>query len=139
MARYEKHAWLNLAVIAVTLMSFGSLFAMFGLRPASAAFGLLGIWGLGPILFFIKRRPNEVITDERDEVIKKTASQQAFAVFWLFFVASCMIIWMVNFESGFVSVDAFPLLVVAGWMMFVLIHGASTLVQYRTRTQDADV
>ena len=139
MTRYEKHAWFNLIVLAVTLVAFFCLGGASGMRSASAAFGLLGLWGFGPLFFLIKRRPSEVITDERDEIIKKTASQQAFGVFWLFFVGACMSIWALNLKSGSVNVDAFPLLVISGWMVFILTHATSTIIQYRKRITDATV
>jgi uncharacterized membrane protein len=131
MTRYEKHAWFNLTVLALSLTAFGVLLPIFGLRIASGAFGLLGFWGLGPILFFVKQRTGETLTDERDEAIRKTASQQAFALFWLYFVGSCITIWALNLKTATVSVDVLPLLVVFGWMVFVLVHAVSTLIQYR--------
>ncbi len=134
LSRQEKRAIFELSILAIAVVVFLSLMPSYGIRTAVAAFGVLGFWGLGPILFSRKKTPSEVIEDEHDILIKRKATQIAFAIFWVYFVVSSMTIWFSHFKAGVVSVDAFPLLVLGGWTLFTLTFSLSTIYQYRQGT-----
>ena len=114
MNRYEKIAWFNLVVLAVSILLFLAIFYStrasyplnISLKISFSAFALLGFIGLGQALF--KKMPglqnntvNDGISrlysaefDERDMLIQRRAHQHGFSAFWLILVFSVMIAWV---------------------------------------------
>jgi hypothetical protein len=68
MSAMQKFAWFNLAVIALTLVAILSLLPFLG-KGALGGFGFLGLIGFGPLFF--RRKPGQVLTDERDQLIQR--------------------------------------------------------------------
>ena len=130
MSPLQKQAWFNLVVVTLSIIAFLLLLSLTALRPALAAFALMGLLGQGHR--FYRRRPGdiEVVLDERDRLFHAKASVLAYKVFWLVWVGGSMGFWFAHRESGSVSVDVLPLTVLGGLVVFVLVESATTLIQY---------
>ncbi len=130
---HQKVARFNIAVFFAALALYSVLVPLIGAIPALGAYGVLGLWGLG---FFYYRRPKRgVLIDERDQLISIRAQVAGLYIFWEFFVAACMITWVVLryfYHSDTVSVEVLPLMVVGGMAVFILSYSIAILFQYRT-------
>ena len=127
----QKVAWFNLAVFAAAVVAYGAFVLLWGPLPALGAFGIFGLWGLTP--FFYLRRKSEVLVDERDQIVNLRAALTGFSIFWLCFVAACMIPWGVlrlYRNQDTVPVDVLPCLVGGGMMVLYVSQSVATLVQY---------
>lgn len=130
MSRLQKHACFNLAVVTLSLIAFLVLLSLTALRPAVAAFGLMGLLGFGHLFYRVRPGDADVVLDERDRFFHARASLLAYKLFWLVWVAGSMGLWFAYRETGSVSVDVVPLTVLGGWVVFVLLQSATTLIQY---------
>ncbi len=127
----QKAAWFNLTVFTAAVVTYGALAAVIGPTRAMAASGLCGLWGLSGL--YCRRRPGAVVLDERDRLINLRAQLAGLWVFWELFVAGCMIIWALRryyWREATISIDALPLLVIGGLIVFVVTHSIAVLVQY---------
>jgi len=74
-----------------------------------------------------------VLVDERDQLVNLRAVLAGYSVFWICFVAACMITWGV-FRYGkyqeTVSVDVLPMLVGGGMIVLFVSRSVAILVQY---------
>src|SRR5438128_224015 len=118
----EKHAWFNLAVMALTVVAVGLLFPFFRMPRALGGLGLLGFMGFG--VFFYRRRRGHVAMDERDTTIQRCSIAVASATFWIVFVLAIVSAPLLYGESGSV-----PMTVIqnALWMAFMLIYAVSSI------------
>jgi hypothetical protein len=124
----QKYAWFNLAVIALTLFMVLSLFPFMG-QAAFGGFGVLGLLGFG--VFFFRRRPGQVLADERDGLILSRSVIIAYSVFWLAFVAAATGLVPILFgQDGAVPVVVLQLSVFGAFMLFTAVMAVATLVQY---------
>src|SRR4051794_4342372 len=85
----QKFAWFNLAVIALTVGTVAALFPLLGSRALGGT-GFLGLLGLG-VLFF-RRRPGQVLLDERDHLIQQRSWVLAHATFWVVYVLAAALL-----------------------------------------------
>ncbi len=131
MSRQERLAWFNLGVLFLTLLGFVVAIPFLGVKAATGAFGLVGLWGIGPFLYRRKDRQGNVIADERDYSIQSKAVIIGYAIFWIAFVSGNMIVWAAYREKGSIPADILPIFVLAGFAVFVLTRSIATLVQYR--------
>jgi hypothetical protein len=132
MNRWQKIAWYNVIVIAVTLALTAVLVAFLaftvGMPRARAGLGLLGflgLLGLSPILF--RAKPSEVPFDERDRLINYRAVLAAYSIFWPIITAACMIPWFIIGLSGSVPVWYLPLLLGGIGITLTLVHSVAIL------------
>jgi hypothetical protein len=136
MSATQKFAWFNLAVIALTLVAVLSLLPFLG-KGALGGFGFLGLLGFG-VLFF-RKKPGQVLLDERDRLIWVRAWVLAYAVFWVVFcLAAAVLCALVYREDG-----AVPVWVVGGGVFSALIlvqalASLAILVQYAGGSKDAE-
>jgi len=130
MSRVQKQAWYNLAVATLSIIAFLVLLSLMALRPATAAFGLMGLLGLGHLFYRVRPGDTEVVLDERDRLFHARASLLAYRIFWLVWVAGSMGVWLAYRESRLVPVDVVPMTVMGGWVVFVLVQSATTLIQF---------
>jgi hypothetical protein len=136
MSAMQKWAWFNLAVIALTLGAVLSLLPFLG-KGALGGFGFLGLLGFG-VLFF-RKKPGQVLLDERDRLIWVRAWVLAYAVFWVVFcLAAAVLCALVYREDG-----AVPVWVVGGGVFSALIlvqalASIAILVQYAGGSKDAE-
>src|SRR2546425_8536314 len=98
MSRMQKFAWFNLAVIALTLLVVLSLLPFLGYR-AMGGLGCLGLIGFGPLFF--RKKPGQVVTDERDHLIQWRSWIFAYAPFLVLFVLLAFVLSLPVFgEDG---------------------------------------
>jgi hypothetical protein len=89
----EKQAWLELAVMTATLTLFFVLVELVGQgrhSVAYAAFGLLGLAGAARLIGRRERKAGNVIMDERDHDIERTATLLGYGVLWALFVGAAL-------------------------------------------------
>jgi hypothetical protein len=135
----QKVAWFNLTVFAAAAATYVALVLLWGPLPAFAAFGIFGLWGLTPFFYYLRRK-GKVLVDERDQLVNLRAVLASYSIFWLCFVAACMITWSVlryyKYQNT-VSVDVLPLLVGGGMIVFMVSHSVAVLIQYgRSRERE---
>jgi hypothetical protein len=134
MCQTQKEALFNFVVVLLTIATVVALCPFLG-QGATGGFGVLGFLGLGP-LFYWKHR-GQVLADERDVLIRRRATIFAYTIFWLAFVASAMLVWVVYGGSGAVPVCVVMNAVWCGVVLFVGLHAIATLVQYGRGGSDA--
>ncbi len=127
MSRPQKHAWFNLAVIALTLAVVLLTYPILG-RGAFGGLGFLGLLGFGQ--FFYRKKHGEVVTDERDNLIQQRSMLAAYSVFWLVFVAAGTLTPLYYGYNGAVPAILVADSVWAALMLHVVTHSLVTLVQY---------
>lgn len=135
MSATQKFAWFNLAVIALTLAVIFSLLPFLG-KGALGGLGFLGLLGFGP--FFFRRKPGQVVADERDQLIQRRSWLVAYALFWVVFVlAAVFLSALVYGEEGAVPVPVLRWSVAVGFMMVYALASVAMLVQYAGGARDA--
>jgi len=97
MSTGQKQAWFSLTVVLVTVGGVLALAPVLGVQKAQGSLGLLGFWGLTPFLF--RKRPGEIVVDERDGLILLRSSLIGYSVFWVVFALTCMLAAF-SYESG---------------------------------------
>jgi hypothetical protein len=136
MSRMQMFAWFNLAVIALTLLVVFSLLPFWGHR-AMGGLGCLGLLGAGP--FFFRKKPGQVVTDERDRLIQWRSWIFAYAVFWVvgvFFAA--ILSALVYGEDGAVPVSVVRMSVFWALMLVYGLASIAILVQSAGGSGDAE-
>ena len=135
MSAMQRFAWFNLAVIAVTLAAVFLLLPFLG-KGALGGCGFLGFIGFGP--FFFRRKPGQVLTDERDIDIQRRSWILAYAVFWVVFVlAAALLSPLVYGQEGAVPVWIIQISVFFGFMLVYALASIAILVQYAGGSKDA--
>ena len=135
MSAMQKWAWFNLAVIAVTLVAVLSLLPFLG-KGALGGFGCLGLIGFGPVFF--RKKPGQVLTDERDQLIWQRAWVLAYAVFWVVFVlAAALLSPLVYGPEGAVPVWVVQSSVFCGFLLVYALASIAILLQYAGGSKDA--
>lgn len=128
MCQAQKEALFNLVIVALTLATVLALYPFLG-EGAAGGFGLLGLLGFG--VLFYRKHPGQVMADERDQLIRRRATVIAYSVFWVAFVASCMLALAFYGGDGAVPVPVLMNAVWLGGMLVVAMHAIATLAQYR--------
>ena len=132
---FQKIAWYNLAVIALAVAACLVLYTLTGHPQASmAGFGLLGLLGFSAL--FLGRQKGTVLYDERDREIERKAFMTGFFVFWLSFVAACMLIPF-SYNHQPVPSYLFFGLCMGGLMVFLGARSVAVLVLYRRDSQES--
>jgi hypothetical protein len=135
MAAMQKWAWFNLAVIAVTLVAVLALLPFLG-KGALGGFGFLGLTGFGPLFF--RRKPGQVLTDERDQLIQRRSWVLAYSLFWVAFVLAAVVLSAVVYgQEGAVPVWVVQSSVFCGFMLVYALASVAILVQYAGGSKDA--
>lgn len=136
MTAAQKHAWFTLAVVALSVLTVVALVPILGFRRAMGGFGLLGMLGFGVV--FYRKRPGQVMFDERDADIQRRSLIITAAVFWVIFVEVCVFLpWYYYGERGAVPVAVVQSSVWIAWIIVSLIYTVATLVQYGRGGSDA--
>jgi len=78
----------------------------------------------------LSKGKKKVSFDERDQLIHKKAVMVAYIVLWLYFVAVSVIAWCIVGPHGSISVNVMPLTLLGGLVIFNVVQGLATLVQY---------
>jgi hypothetical protein len=136
MSALQKFAWFNLAVIALTLVAVLSLLPFLG-KGALGGFGFLGFIGLGPLFF--RKKPGQVVTDERDLMIQRRAWVLAYSLFWVVFVLAAVLLSAVVYgQDGAVPVWVVQSSVFCGFLLVYALASIAILVQYAGGARDAE-
>jgi hypothetical protein len=134
MTAMQKWAWFNLAVIGLTLVALLVLLPFLG-KGALGSFGFLGLMGFGP--FFLRKKPGQVLADERDTLIQRRSWVLAYSLFWVVFVLAAVLSAVVYGQDGAVPVWIVQSSVFCGFMLVYALHSIATLVQYAGGSSDA--
>jgi len=78
----------------------------------------------------VRKGQKKVSFDERDQLIHKKAVMVAYVALWLYFVAACVITWCIVGPHGSISVNLMPLTLIGGLVIFTLVQGLASLIQY---------
>jgi hypothetical protein len=78
----------------------------------------------------VRKGTKKVSFDERDQLIHKRAVMTAYVVLWLYFVAVCVIAWCIVGPHGSISVNVMPLTLLGGLVIFTVVQGLASLIQY---------
>ncbi len=128
MSASQKHAWFDLAVISLSLVSVGCLYPFVGWK-AHGAIGLCGVLGLGP--FFYRKRKGEVVLDERSILIQQRSALLGYSVFWVVYVlAASLLSPFVYGIDGSVPVAIVQFSVFYAMVLFIGVMSLATLVQH---------
>ena len=135
MNRYQKLAWFNLIVITTTIIITSTAIAIeFHIRGYST----IGPWfvAIGALLRFnpfLFKKPqglNEVVCDERDSFIIKRALSFAYTTFWIVFVVSCFLLFLIIGPRSSVPTITLPLMAIGGALFMQIVCSVAILVQY---------
>jgi uncharacterized membrane protein len=127
MCQTQKEALFNLVIVVFALAAVAMLYPILG-RGATGGFGILGFLGFS--LLFYRRRRAQVLTDERDQLIRRRSTIFAYTVFWVAFVASSMLALAFYGDDGAVPV---PVVLNGVWLGLAIVVGMqslATLAQY---------
>jgi len=135
MNRYQKIAWFNLIVIALTITITSAAIAIeFHIRGYSTfAPGfvvILALLRLKPFLFKKPQGQDKVVSDERDDLIIKRAASIAYTVFWWIFFLSCFLLFLIIGPKSSVPTITLPLIAVGGALFLKIVCSVAILVQY---------
>ena len=90
-----------------------------------------GLFWLSPFIEKkFRKRQNKVTFDERDQLIHKNSVIAAYVAIWIYFVTVCVAAWHIAGPHGTISVNVMPLTLLGGLVIFVLIQGLASLIQY---------
>jgi hypothetical protein len=133
----QKFAWFNLAVIGLAAVVMLSLWPFLG-KGALGGSGFLGLLGFSP-LFFFRKKPGHVLTDERDALISWRSWIAAYSLFWVVFVLVAVIASAAVFgQDGAVPVWIVQFSVFFFFMLVQAVASLAILIQYGRRTSDAE-
>lgn len=136
MSAMQKFAWFNLAVIALTLVAVLSLIPLLG-KGALGGSGFLGLLGFAP-LFFFRKKPGQVLVDERDQQISWRSWIAAYSLFWVVFVLAAVVASAAVYgQDGAVPVWIVQYSVFVGFMLVNAVASLAILVQYAGGPKDA--
>ena len=135
MNRYQKLAWFNLIVIAVTIIVTSIAVTIeFHIRGYSE----IGPWfvvilvllSYTPKMFKKPQSESGVLSDERDSFILKRALSFAYTSFWILFFLSSFLLFIFLGPRSSVPTITLPLMVFAGALFMKIVCSAAILVQY---------
>jgi hypothetical protein len=135
MNRYQKIALFNLIVITATTIITTTVIAIeFRIRGYST----IGLWFIGilallkftPFMFKKPESRSGVVCDERDNLIRKRALSFAYTTFWIVFVLSSYLLFMIIGPKNFVPTMTLPLMAFGGALFMKIVCSVAILVQY---------
>lgn len=141
MNRQQKIAlWVFVAItvaLALSVTAFVVLYSRAGLPRAFAAWGFMGVaglGGLGPIIF--RRGAGGVTFDERDRQIQRRSALAGFAAAYVFVGLTCMTPLFVLGPGGRVSVSWLPQIFIGAAISHFFVWSIAVLIQYGWRGED---
>ncbi len=128
----QKTAWFMLILIPVVCVGFFILSSLGGWRVGCAAFGLLGLIGLIPVIRRRRLILSQIPADERDRQISRKSSLVGGIASYLAFVIGLMSIWGISMNAGSttVTIHLLPLMVFCGCMVFYAARSIALLTLY---------
>ena len=88
------------------------------------------LWLLPYIQRKFRKDKKKIIFDERDQLIHKKAVMASYVALWIYFVAACVITWCIVGPNGSISVNVMPFTLIGGLVLFNLVQGLASLIQY---------
>lgn len=136
----KEEAWIGL-LLGVPMLVIPSAVAVFiaydkglSFAPVLMFTGTVMWGGLLWFLPYIQRKfrkdKKKIVFDERDQLIHKRAVMASYVALWIYFVAACVITWCIVGPNGSISVNVMPLTLIGGLVIFNLVQGLATLIQY---------
>jgi len=90
-----------------------------------------GLFWVFPFTFGrLGKGKKKVTFDERDQLIHKKSVMAGYVVLWIYFVAACVIAWCIVGPHGSISVNVMPLTLLGGLVIFTLVQGLASMIQY---------
>ena len=135
MNRYQKLAWWNIIIITFTIIVTTAAIAIeFHIRGYSE----IGLYFIAPLVllkfnrFLFKKPQSEggVLSDERDNFIKKRALSFAYTTFWIVFFLSSFLLFILLGPRSSVPTITLPLMVFGGALFMKIVCSTAILVQY---------
>ena len=145
MNRWQKMAWFNLVVVAITIGVAAAAVIVFtlmtGMLSQGALYGLsfggVIVFSLiSPLIFRAKKQPGEVSFDERDEQIRRKADKASDNASLGLFVAVCMGGLLAVGPNGSVPVMTLPYMVCWAFIAAKIAESVATLIQYGWRNKN---
>ena len=136
MNRYQKLAWLNLAVIAAAIIiTSTAVMIEFHIRGYSTTglwwfVGILAILKAKPFLFKKPRGQGAVVCDERDSLIVKSALAIAYKIFWFVFILLCFLLFIIIGPKNSVPVVTLPLIAIGSALFIQVVCSIAILIGY---------
>ena len=135
MNRYKKLAWWNIIVITFTIIITTAATAI---ELHIRGYSTTGICFLAPLILlrfnpFLFKKPQSksgVLSDERDSFIIKRAVSFTYTTFWIVFILSSFLLFILLGTRSSVPTITLPLMVFAGAMFMKILCSAAILVQY---------
>lgn len=125
----EKVAWTELIVSVLAIVVVFALYPWLG-NAALGGFGLLGLLGITPL--FLRKRGNQIVSDERDREIEKHSSWFGFGTAWIVMLLSLVIVTMWHsHQQRDVPTGLLSVMIWAQFALCYAINGAMSLIQYR--------
>jgi hypothetical protein len=135
MNRYQKITWFNLFVITSTIIiTITAITIEFHMRGYST----IGLWFIvilallkfTPFMFKKPESQGGVVCDERDSLIRKRALSFAYTTFWIIFVLSSYLLFMIIGPKNSVPTWTLPLMAFGGALFMKILCSVAILVQY---------
>ena len=135
MNRYQKLAWFNLIVITVFIIVTTTVITI---ELQMRAYSTNGLWCLGilvllrfkPFMFKKPQGQDKVVCDERDTLIVKRALSFAYTTFWIVFILSCFLLFILIGPKNSVPTITLPLMAIGGALFLQIVVSVAILVQY---------
>ncbi len=130
MSAMEKVAWVELVVSVVAVAVVTALFPWLG-NGALGAFGLLAFVVCGT--FFLRRRGQAVVVDERDREIERRSTRIGIESAWigLFLALIAVVLWASYSDRATVDKSLLTWLVFAQFAVCYGVKGLVSIVTYR--------
>ena len=132
----EKAAWTQLAVTAIALALAACLVPWLG-NAATGAFGLLGL--LPVSMWWVRRRGDAVVTDERDQQIEYQSTFLGVHAAWMltFLTLIVLVLWSSQANGGVVPTWWLTWLVWTQFAVCYLVKGVVAVVTCRRQLRAA--
>jgi len=139
--RYQKIAWFNLIVIALTIIITSTAIAI---EMRIRGYSTIGWWFIAIMVllqyntrFFKKPQgQDKVIHDERDSLILKKALSFSYTVFWYVFVFSCFLLFLLIGPKNSVPTITIPLIAIGAGLFLKIASSVAILVLYGWGAKD---
>lgn len=142
MNRTQKSAWFGLVVPCFPVVWFLSV----GITTQNELLMLVPIVVfllLAPVVMFLvigkKQRPDEVMVDERDYIIRSKALLAGFISVFVMLVVSSILMHLAADDRGMVEVDIMLPLTILIFILAIAVYSAAILIQYGRGGKDGDI
>jgi hypothetical protein len=129
MSPLQKDAVFGITISIIATGLFVTLLVVKNFQVAYAAFGVLGIYGLTPWLFF-RKSGKKLLLDERDKEINARGTSIGFWTFWFLFTIVSVITALVGGEKN-IPASSLAYAVMVGMIIMIITKSITVLSLYR--------